>query len=92
MLYENEEKNKAKYSIREQKILDLVEHHIEINDLYIAPEDLIDMIDDKGNKPYEKQKKYISNFISRLNKKYMVNTGRKRFCGKIFNGVYKINL
>ena len=88
----DKEKTITKYSIREQKILDLVEHHIELNDLYIAPEDLLDIIDDKGTKTYEKQKKYISNFISRLNKKFMANTGQKRFCGKIFNDVYKINL
>lgn len=80
--------HKVKYSAREQQLLDYIETYSENK---ISPEDLLDIIiPGEDFIEYSSKKKYLSNFISRLNKKFLANTGYKRFSGKVFNDVYKI--
>lgn len=80
-----------KYSARELEVITLVHDSMEEEGCKIAPEDILDTLnpDWRGNpNRYKNSKKYVSNFISRLNKKYLHNTGHKLFDGKDFRDCY----
>ena len=80
-----------KYSARELEVIILVHDSMEEEGCKIAPEDILDTLnpDWRGNPDrYKNPKKYVSNFISRLNKKCLHNTGHKLFDGKDFKDCY----
>ena len=83
---------KFKYTDRELRVLEEIQQYLHDEVPAINPEELIDLIDLQGYRDYAKSKKYLSNFISRLNKKFYKNTGHKRFKEKVFNDNYLINV
>ena len=57
----------------------------------IPPEDILETLNTEwyeNSKIYKNYKKYVSNFVSRLNKKYVHNTGHKLFESKDFKDCY----
>lgn len=80
------------YTPKEQKVLNLVEHYVSNGESYITPEEILDVLYGEKRINYKERRKYLSNFISRLNKKVVANTGHRLFEWKCFNDVYKINI
>lgn len=80
-----------KYSIKERKIIELVHREMSEDGCKIPPEDILETLNTEwyeNSKIYKNYKKYVSNFVSRLNKKYVHNTGHKLFESKDFKDCY----
>ena len=88
-------KKKLKYSARELKLINYINEHMDYDYCRIAPEEALEVISpDRASHPqiYNKSdsRKFVSNFIHRLNKKYEYNTGHKLIVSKEFKDCYII--
>ncbi len=80
-----------KYSLKEQIIINLVHEYMREDGCKIPLEDILEKINpdwDENSKIYKNYKKYVSNLISRLNKKYLHNMGHKLIQGKDSQGYF----
>lgn len=88
---ESKAKKLIKYTAKEVKFINYVEENIGYESLRIEPEEVLEVLNPDGHAegiPCKNPKKYVSNFISRLNKKYLYNTGRKLIECKEFRNCY----
>jgi hypothetical protein len=86
-------KKKIDYSAREYELMKYIEDNMDYEGCKISPEEVLEIINpDRASHCmfHEKAKldKYVSNFISRFNKKYFNNNGRKLFVTKAFKDSY----
>ena len=86
-----EQVTQQRYSLKEQIIINLVHEYMREDGCKIPLEDILEKINpdwDENTKIYKNYKKYVSNLVSRLNKKYLHNMGHKLIQGKDSQGYF----
>lgn len=84
-------RKKLDYTARELKLLTYVRQNMEYEGCRISPEEILEAISPDGDMSSvntTNRYKFVSNFVSKLNKKYLHNTGRKLFSAKEFKDCY----
>lgn len=84
-------RKKLNYSARELKLIYYVKQSMEYKGCRISPEEILEAISPDGDMSSvntTNRYKFVSNFVSKLNKKYLHNTGRKLFSAKEFKDCY----
>ena len=84
-------RKKLDYTARELKLLAYVKQNMEYEGCRISPEEILEAISPDGDMSSvntTNRYKFVSNFVSKLNKKYLHNTGRKLFSAKEFKDCY----
>ena len=89
-----ETKKLVKYSAKEMLFMKYVEDHMGYDGLRIQPDEVLEALNPDGHIDgviCKNPNKYVSNFISRLNKKYLHNKGQRFVAYKEFLNSYYIS-